>query len=252
MPTIAGLDIGFSKKRKTSGVGLYDGERLRLMRTMGGDVACAPILETQPYDMIVIDGPLLPDGRDQGAARKVESLFASGKFQKRCKPGHSDKSPIGLHLRHAAGCAADRLIGAVRVRSGAAFHRVRKGAIIEAFPNCFLGVCLPNDVYDPSLKLKRKKFDWLYERFTERKILLRATIPEVCFFQKELERETDHEHRAAIICVLTGLFVMRGDFVAVGDEKGGWFFLPPRALWADWAWKEAGRLSDEKGCMIDG
>ena len=52
----------------------------------------------------------------------------------------------------------------------------------------------------------------------------------------EAKTNTDHEEQAAIICILTAACVAVGKYVAVGDHANGWFFLPPRACWAPWAW----------------
>lgn len=46
-------------------------------------------------------------------------------------------------------------------------------------------------------------------------------------WQGRFDRESDHELRAAIVCLLTALLVAKGHYLAVGDEVGGWFFLPP-------------------------
>jgi hypothetical protein len=117
------------------------------------------------------------------------------------------------------------------------FPRVRTGAAIEAFPNAFLGVCL--DGYRKIGKLKRgQKFRWLYEqwkclRFVEN--LPGLTSKERKIFEEKFQQTAHHEHQAAIVCILTGLLVARNQFVAIGDARGGWFFLPPWPCWKRWA-----------------
>ena len=49
------------------------------------------------------------------------------------------------------------------------------------------------------------------------------------------EQTTNHDERAALICLLTAMFAVGGDTAIVGDDHGGWFWLPPIDLWADWA-----------------
>lgn len=44
-----------------------------------------------------------------------------------------------------------------------------------------------------------------------------------------------HDERAALVCALTTLCVLRGLYVAVGEPSGGYFFLPPWDSWAEWA-----------------
>jgi hypothetical protein len=57
--------------------------------------------------------------------------------------------------------------------------------------------------------------------------------------------EKDHEKRAAWICLLTAACAAAGTSEVIGDEVGGWFWLPPSNLWAPWAREapEKSRLS---------
>jgi predicted RNase H-like nuclease len=74
-----------------------------------------------------------------------------------------------------------------------------------------------------------EKFDWLYDQWLERggfeKCVARCGLAGE--LTHALERERDHELRAALICLLTAAFAYRGDAAVIGDEKGGYFFLPP-------------------------
>ena len=47
--------------------------------------------------------------------------------------------------------------------------------------------------------------------------------------------ERDHDIRAAYVCLLTAAVAHAGSATVVGDYLGGWFWLPPLHLWADWA-----------------
>ena len=51
----------------------------------------------------------------------------------------------------------------------------------------------------------------------------------------DIETNRDHEERAALVCLLTAASVAAGRYTAVGDDEGGYFFLPPFALWGEWA-----------------
>jgi hypothetical protein len=42
-----------------------------------------------------------------------------------------------------------------------------------------------------------------------------------------LRSETDHELRAALICLLTAALAARGIAAIIGEAEGGWFWLPP-------------------------
>ena len=148
MTSVAGLDVGFSLNKKTSGVATIVGQQIDLGRRFGGADAWEPILARGPFQVIAIDGPILPAGGDACSIRAVERLFSWGLFQRRCKPGSSHVRGTGLRLRMAAGEAADGLATAATFNEmSASFPRVRRGSIVEAFPNAFLGVCLDDPCY---------------------------------------------------------------------------------------------------------
>jgi len=241
LPHVAGLDVGFSTKRKSTGFGWYrDG-----VICLGHDFrpqACDLLLNQKPFDVIAVDGPVLPKAAAGTAPREVERIFSSGAFARRCKPGMSHWG-VGYRLRTAAAEAGNCLcVGAPIDDVRFTVPRVVEGAIIEAFPNAFLGVCLEEQCYERPKKLRRgQKFDWLYDQWMERNVLERvisflpgdATSLADCF-----ARTKHHDERAALVCVLTALFAAVGNCVAVGCDATGWFFLPPREAWAPWAWRE--------------
>jgi hypothetical protein len=104
--------------------------------------------------------------------------------------------------------------------------------IVEAFPNAFLGVVLPEEDFVPPATIRpRGKFDWLYDRWRSRglfrTIVAAARLPEEIAVR--CEDETDHDLRAALVCLLTATFVFIDDYKAVGTETDGYFFLPPTA-----------------------
>ena len=239
MIRVAGLDIGLSLKLRTSGVATILGQQICLSCRRGGAHACAPISDAGPFQVIAIDGPIVPAGGDVGSTRAVERLFASGQFQRRCKPGFSHVSGTGLQLRTAAGSAADCLTAAANLVDGLpSFPRVRRGNIVEAFPNAFLGVCLDHPCYGAMPALKRgRKFDWLYEQWVRCQLVAQLPLPAELkeLFPSRFARTSDHEERAALICALTALLTAHGTFTAVGNEAGGWFFLPPWEFWQSWA-----------------
>jgi hypothetical protein len=79
---------------------------------------------------------------------------------------------------------------------------------------------------------------WLYEQWQSKRLteeLPGLTADERDLFKTEFERTKHHEHRAALVCVLTGLIASRSHFSAIGDVKEGRFFLPPWSSWKKWA-----------------
>jgi len=238
-PRIAGLDVGFSTTRPTAGIGLWVDNRLELANCHGVE-ACARVAEAGDFDIVAIDGPVIPEGQDIGQRRSIERVFCRGLFQRRCKPGFSHVIGTGIRLREEAGTAADRLsIVTNSSRVTSIFPHVRRGAVVEAFPNAFLGVCLDDDVYAEMPMLRRgQKFGWLYEQWKMLRLvesLPGLTLKQQQFIGAKFQQTNHHEHQAAIVCILTGLLVARNQFTAIGDAQGGWFFLPPWSCWKAWA-----------------
>jgi hypothetical protein len=62
-----------------------------------------------------------------------------------------------------------------------------------------------------------------------------VTLPSVLH---QIKTNQNHDQKAALICLLTAAAVTAGRYTAVGDKKGGYFFLPPWKVWAPWARQE--------------
>jgi hypothetical protein len=115
------------------------------------------------------------------------------------------------------------------------------GPIVEAFPNAFLGVLMPEVELLAAPRFKRvRRFDWLYERMVttgrlESLLSQNLDLPDVAW--QSLRSETDHELRAALICLLTAALADKGTAAIIGEADGGCFWLPPWPLWQPWARK---------------
>ena len=126
------------------------------------------------------------------------------------------------------------------------------GPIIEAFPNAFLAVLLPDHVFAAATKLRRgRRFDWLYERVLENEGLIsglreRLNLPDSVWDRLCVEK--DHEKRAAIICLITAAFAFYQAAEVVGNANGGWFWMPHRSLWQEWAIE--GLRNSEERCEL--
>lgn len=258
---LIGMDVGFSAEKATSGVATLVGTTLRVGRTTAAAASRRRLLENiSTADLVAIDAPLLPmlDSR----VRSCERLFARGQFQRRCKAGFSHVKGTGLQLRDAGFESAAQLndITSVSPTAGAPPLVLSPRNIVEAFPNAFLGVCVSNEQYTGMPSLRRgRKFDWLYDEWCRTggfRLLARALVavlPEP--FALHCERNRDHEERAALVCLGTAASVAAGSYTAVGEPAGGYFFLPPWPLWADWARREldAQRRTDTSiSVWIDG
>jgi predicted nuclease with RNAse H fold len=236
--SLLGIDVGFSERRKTTGIASYTfGQTARLHCVGSLPQDRAEVLLDRPlYDAIAIDGPIVPTATNpEQAIRRCERLLSKGLFGKRCKPGFSHFG-TGLSLRKAAMTIASEMPG---------YRRHNGVPVVEAFPNAFLGVMLDDRTYAAFESIPRGKksdiffaqaardrvFDRLFECLGWNDDILRQQIGAIA-------RETtriSHEHRAALICVLTAACALSGQAAYVGDDVGGSICLPPLDLWARWA-----------------
>jgi hypothetical protein len=100
---LMGIDVGFSKTRRTTGIAFLEGDHLTLERVgTAWEGRKAKIPDGFQPSVIAIDGPLLPLGTDLNVRRHVESLFVRAPFHNRCRPGLSHHG-VGLELRQASG-----------------------------------------------------------------------------------------------------------------------------------------------------
>jgi hypothetical protein len=146
-----------------------------------------------------------------------------------------------LELRRAT---AEASVQFGRILVGCAGERdelsvVRGGPIVEALPNVFLGVLMPEEELVSGPKLKRgRRFDWLYDQVVTTgrlgSMLSKGLqLPDEVWHL--LGSERDHELRAALICLLAAALATRGNAAIIGDLTGGWFWLPPWSVWQSWA-----------------
>ena len=238
---LMGVDVGFSVTRPTTGIACLQGDQLFLARagTTWESRQSAIPRGFQP-SVIALDGPLLPRGADKLIRRNCESLFIRSPFHNRCKPGLSHWGR-GLELRRATAEASAQF---GRILAGFAGGRnelsvFRGGPIVEAFPNAFLGVLMPEEELVSAPTLRRgRRFDWLYEQAVmtgrlESMLSKSLQLPDEVW--RSLGSERDHELRAALICLLTAALAARGNPTIIGDLTGGWFWLPPWSVWQPWA-----------------
>ena len=235
-----GIDVGFSTTRPTTGIACLDGDQLHLERAgTAWESRAAKIPHGFRPSVIAIDRPLLPQGAAHNIRRHVESVFIRAPFHNRCRPGLSHHG-VGLELRQASSDACTQvscIIASSVLANGATV--CREGPIVEAFPNAFLGVLMTEEELLAAPKFKRgRRFDWLYERMVTTgrlESLLSKTLdlPDVVW--QRLRSESDHELRAALICLLTAALAARGTAAIIGEADGGWFWLPPWSLWQPWA-----------------
>jgi hypothetical protein len=240
---LMGVDVGFSTTRATTGIACLDGDHLCVARAKTEwESRRARIPGGFQPTLIALDGPLLPQGNDELIRRPCELIFSHSPFHNRCKPGLSHCG-WGLELRRASARACvqfSRVLAYAGSEKQKALVR-RDGPLVEAFPNAFLGVLMPEEELLSAPKMKRgQRFDWLYERVVRTGRLEHALSKALILPDKvwhHLNSETDHEVRAALICLLTAALAVQGAAAVIGETTGGWFWLPPRSLWEPWAFE---------------
>lgn len=242
MTDIAGIDVGLSFIEPSSGISHSVNGGFCVAHTFADTLSRREHLCPQTIvDVLAIDGPVLPIGVLNYEVRPCEKVFVWRLFHGRCRPGESHIRGTGQALRRA-GCETAVQFGCQVSAVGlqVTFPRIQVGRnIVEAFPNGFLGVCLSQNVYDGMPDLARsEKFDWLMDQcvaggiFGALQHLIGWAHPQ---FLAALNTNGQHDERAALVCVLTAACVAMGRYVAVGEEIGGYFFMPPWDAWNQWA-----------------
>ena len=245
---LMGVDIGFSKTARSTGIACLDADKLTLARAGSSwESRKAAIPAHFQPTVIALDGPLIPQGAEDVVRRSCEFRFIRTPFHNRCKPGLSHWG-MGLQLRRATTDASAQFTQLLTDLT-AAPHEAYAGyasPVIEAFPNAFLAVLLPQEDFLSAPKLRRgQRFDWLYDRVARNpgvRSALSKSLDLPNDVWRNLDTQYDHELRAAVICLLTAAFAAEGKAHRVGDDQGGWFWLPPQALWQTWAREGLGKL----------
>ena len=235
--SLLGIDVGFSERRKTTGIASYRFGRAVRLHCVGSlaQHRADVLRDGTLYDAIAIDGPIVA-GTSTVTPRDCERILARGAFGARCKAGFSHFG-TGLKLRNAATLIASEM---------PAHTRTTAAPVVEAFPNAFLGVMLDDAAYDSFVRpiprgrksdiffaraVADRCFHQLFEHLDWHDDALRRAIEQLA----SSSTRAAHEHRAALVCVLTAACALSRAAEYVGDEAGGFIYLPPRALWADWA-----------------
>ena len=243
--SVLGIDVGYSTRRKTTGFcGLaWDARAVRwTCHNAGRDEpdrrdVLRRVLPDREVELsaVAIDGPLLPRLDPTPRYRCAESLLSRGAFARRGKPGPTNGGS-GRDLHAHATRLANFVLRECRVRPAAHVPAIHARAIVEAFPNLFLGVLCDEADYPAEPHRQRKWTDTLYnwppgDPVIPRKLrsLLESLLP-----RRAIGGEfdiKDHEKIASFVCALTALSVAANRFVAVGCVRDGCIALSLRDLW---------------------
>ncbi len=238
-PALLGVDVGFSKTRKTTGLAWFANSTIETALTgTSWSERSHSLPRNVRFAVVALDAPIVPE-HNYDAARGCERAFYGGAFSKRCRPGLSHHGR-GVPLKDAGRQAASDFASVLEPLALPFGPCVLPTTpIIEAFPNTFMGALLPEGIFTSwSKALGKAKSDWLYEQIVEaglfRKLPSKLDLASPPILRK-FEETQHHDERAALICLLTAMFAWSHDAVIVGDHDGGWFWLPPISLWDPWA-----------------
>lgn len=243
--SVLGIDVGYSARRKTTGFcGLaWDARTVRWQCENAGvderdrHDTLRRVLRADRRQLraVAIDGPLLPRLHSTPRYRCAERLLSRGAFSRRGKPGPTNGGS-GPDLHAHATRLANFVLRQCRVSPAAHVPAIHERALVEAFPNLFLGVLCDESDYPAEPRRHRKWTDTLYnwrpgDPVVPRKLrsLLESLLP-----RRAVDgdfRIADHEKVASFVCALTALCVAANRFVAVGSDRDGYIVLPPRDLW---------------------
>ena len=243
-----GLDVGYSKDRRTTGLCLITVDHAHIRWSDRHNTGTDEVERRKALQNLVpkgasiagvgIDGPLAKNLRKACHYRSADALLSGGLFQKRGKPGQTN-SPTGKMLHWHATKLAELLLSLrdekyIDLRDATHPELIHEARILEVFPTAFLAVLLTDadhtavaDQYAHSKVPRGKKSDKFWEKAIEMRAL-QCLVQTLTGFKPEgLEAITNHDHRAAFICALAALCVARKQYVAVGDPEDGHIVLPP-------------------------
>ncbi len=242
---LLGVDVGFASKKKTTGLACRIDGTIKVAKTGTQWEERERHVAAVPYLLAAFDAPILPS-HEGCPYRDCERLFYGGPFWNRCRPGlsHRENKRGGLAFREAGADAASQFAAQASGSRLATEIAVRTGTgIIEAFPNAFLGVLLPDETYKQSDRRKNeRKSDWMFRKAAEQGTLT-ALLSKLGWTDRDTARMFaeqagpcgDHDIRAALVCLMTAGFAASADATVVGSPAHGWFWLPPLGCWQKWA-----------------
>jgi len=252
---VLGIDVGFSQKRKTTGLCSlwWDEESIDWRCEVAGTDEASRLLalerltlsRSSVIDAVAIDGPLRPGLVYRVSYRAAECILSRGKIQRRGKPGPTNGGS-GPKLHEAATELAKLSMRHLEVRDTDVTVKVCPAAIVEAFPNLFLGTLCEESEYPIEPAVHRRWTDTLFPMVTNKLEAVLVSLLPCRRLDGSLELE-DHEDVAAFACAITALCVAAGQFEAVGSPDDGFMVLSAERFWG----KRASGLGSWAGFEIE-
>jgi hypothetical protein len=238
---VAGIDVGYSRKRRSSAVCLmtWDDESIdwEIRRYRATDwerlETIRGILGNRSLQAVGLDGPLRKGFGLIGEYRAAERILTRSFGVRIGKPGQSN-SPVGIRLNEEANNCVKIVLSVADVASSTSHIRIDEHCIVEAFPSSYLGLMIDDPESLGAVRKNRsdKFFEALGNDGTLLKLLNhllphRRTI-------SDLDKVKNHDDRASLVCAISALGFAIGKYCAVGDENG-WIILPPSDFIRQWA-----------------
>lgn len=234
---VIGLDVGYSETAATTGFCILSWDNASVTwacrNARSSDTHRDQVLASlAPRDLCVravaVDGPLVPGLSSHSRYRACEAILSSGPLQKRGKPGQTNAGS-GPRLHQEAITLGQFALDRLEVGDAAHACRIHEKAVVEAFPNMFLGTLCDEAGYPERPARSRKWTDTLFPIVVGR---LRQLVEHLLPGREILGSwdVVDHEEIAGLTCAITALCVSAGQFTAVGADDDGWIILPPKAF----------------------
>ena len=235
---VLGIDVGFSATKKTTCICVLawaESTATFAFKLATSDLtdrhrALAELSLSPGVSGIAVDGPLRRGLRIVSHYRAAEAILSRGVLQKRGKPGQTS-SPVGQQLHRHATELANLALESVAVGSATHEDPIHEKSVVEAFPNMYLAALVAES--DMPV-LARDASDRYWQILVDDSDCLLTLISHLLHGRRvtnELGAIRNHEHRAGVVCALTALSVVSGDYVAVGDPVDGDIFLPAQTVW---------------------
>ena len=255
---VLGVDVGFSRTRRSSAVCRLDWTDATLSWTIARFRAVEPErtdtlrrLADRPLRAAAFDGPLTRGFEVIGRYRAAERMLTRRIGRRIGKPGSSG-APLGKLLGAATAICATIVRHTGHVAPAAHDEAIDAAAIVEAFPGAALGLMIA----EPESLIVRRgdRSDIFFKHVAEAGTLARivARLLPGRRLASPFQSVADHDERTALVCALTALGLAAGAHTAVGCDVDGWIILPPRAAMAPWAWPMLEEnAAEDAGCLRD-
>lgn len=239
--SVLGVDVGWSRERRSSAACRLDWDEQGIGWTIGrftaepGDrqAGLRAVMGTAHLLVAAFDGPLRGDLQAIHNYREAERQLSMRWVREAIGKIGQSNSGSGRLLNAATNDCANVVLKQNTLAEARHDHAIHKYALVEAFPNSFLGLMLEDPA---SLKGGRgQRSDRYYVALAEAgtlTALMQAMLPGRTVKQT-FGSVTNHDDRAALVCALTALCVAAGRYTAVGNADG-WIFMPPIDLVASW------------------